>query len=56
MGIKEQIIFPEIDYDKVDETWGMDIIVCTSATNNDEARFLLKTIGFPFPTDEEQAA
>lgn len=56
MGIKEHFIFPEIDYDKVDNTWGMDIIVCTSAETDDEARDLLAGIGFPFPKDEEQAA
>ncbi|MGB0921079.1 MAG: 50S ribosomal protein L5 [Alphaproteobacteria bacterium] len=53
MGIKEHTIFPEIDYDKVDNTWGMDIIVCTSATNDDEARALLSLIGFPFPQDAD---
>ncbi len=48
MGIKEHIVFPEIDYDKVDEVWGMDIIVVTSAPNNDEARELLRAMNFPF--------
>ena len=47
MGVKEQIIFPEVDYDQVDEIRGMDIIVVTSATTDDEARELL--IGFDFP-------
>jgi large subunit ribosomal protein L5 len=48
MGIKEHIVFPEINYDKVDQMWGMDIIVCTTATNDDEARALLKELNFPF--------
>jgi large subunit ribosomal protein L5 len=47
-GIKEHIVFPEIDYDKVDQIWGMDVIVCTTATNDDEARALLKQFNFPF--------
>lgn len=48
MGLKEHIVFPEIDYDKVDKIRGMDIIVCTSATNDDEARELLREFNFPF--------
>jgi large subunit ribosomal protein L5 len=48
LGIKEHIIFPEIDYDKVEQIWGMDIVVCTSATTDDEARALLKHFNFPF--------
>jgi large subunit ribosomal protein L5 len=48
MGIKEQIVFPEIDYDKVDEVRGMDIIVVTSAKTDDEARELLRGFQFPF--------
>ncbi len=48
MGIKEHIVFPEINYDKVDQIWGMDIIVCTTAENDDEARALLKAFNFPF--------
>ena len=48
MGIKEHIVFPEIDYDKVDQIWGMDIIVCTTAKTDDEARALLKLFNFPF--------
>lgn len=47
-GIKEHIVFPEIDYDKVDQVWGMDIIVCTSATTDEEARELLRGFNFPF--------
>ena len=48
MGIKEHIVFPEINYDKVDQMWGMDIIVCTTAPTDDEARALLKEFSFPF--------
>ena len=48
MGIKEHIVFPEINYDKVDEIWGMDIVVCTTAKTDDEARALLKAFNFPF--------
>lgn len=48
MGIKEHIIFPEINYDKVDQIWGMDVIVCTSAKTDEEARALLKLFNFPF--------
>ncbi|MGI9403134.1 MAG: 50S ribosomal protein L5 [Hyphomicrobium sp.] len=48
MGLKEHIVFPEIDYDKVDEIWGMDVIVCTSAPTDDEARELLRGFNFPF--------
>ncbi|HJN24297.1 MAG TPA: 50S ribosomal protein L5 [Rhodospirillales bacterium] len=48
MGVKEQIIFPEIDYDKVDRIRGMDIIICTSAKSDDEARSLLRGFDFPF--------
>lgn len=48
MGIKEHIVFPEVNYDKVDQIWGMDIIVCTTAKTDDEARALLKEFNFPF--------
>ena len=48
MGIKEHIIFPEIDFDKVTDTWGLDITVCTSARTDDEARALLTAFNFPF--------
>jgi large subunit ribosomal protein L5 len=48
MGIKEHIIFPEINYDKVDQIWGMDVIVCTTAKTDEEARALLKLFNFPF--------
>ncbi|RIA56539.1 50S ribosomal protein L5 [Dichotomicrobium thermohalophilum] len=48
MGLKEHIVFPEIDYDKVEQILGMDIIICTTAENDDEARSLLKKFNFPF--------
>jgi large subunit ribosomal protein L5 len=48
LGIKEHIIFPEIDYDKVEQIWGMDIVVCTTAETDDEARALLRQFNFPF--------
>ena len=48
MGIKEHIIFPEIDYDKIDRVWGMDVIVCTTAKTDEEARALLEAFNFPF--------
>jgi len=48
MGLKEHIVFPEIDYDKVEDVLGMDIIVCTTAQSDDEARALLKGFNFPF--------
>ena len=48
MGVKEQIIFPEIDYDKVDKVRGMDITITTTANTNDEGRALLKALNFPF--------
>ena len=55
MGVKEHIVFPEINYDKVDEIWGMDVIVCTTADTDDEARALLKAFNFPF-REERKAA
>lgn len=48
MGIKEQIVFPEINYDKVDKIRGFDITICTTAKNNQEALALLKAMNFPF--------
>lgn len=48
LGIKEHLVFPEIDYDKVESILGMDIIVCTSARSDDEARALLRAFNFPF--------
>ncbi|MEM7667932.1 MAG: 50S ribosomal protein L5 [Pseudomonadota bacterium] len=48
MGIKEHIVFPEIDYDKVDQIWGMDIIICTTAQDDAQAKALLKQFNMPF--------
>ncbi|GAA6202706.1 50S ribosomal protein L5 [Aquicoccus sp. SU-CL01552] len=48
MGLKEHIVFPEIDFDKVDETWGMDIIIATTANTDAEAKALLKHFNMPF--------
>ena len=48
MGVKEHIIFPEIDYDQVDQIMGMDVIMCTTAKTDEEARALLKAFNFPF--------
>jgi large subunit ribosomal protein L5 len=48
IGIKEHLVFPEIDYDKASDVWGMDITVCTSAKTDDEARALLAAFNFPF--------
>jgi large subunit ribosomal protein L5 len=48
LGIKEHLVFPEIDYDKVDSVLGMDVIVCTTAKTDDEARALLRAFNFPF--------
>ncbi len=56
MGIKEHLIFPEIDYDKIDRVWGMDIIVCTTANTDDEARALLDAFNFPFRKSQRKAA
>ena len=59
MGIKEQIIFPEISYDKIDKVRGMDIIVTTTAKTDEEARELLRLFGFPFQgqsEDQQEAA
>jgi large subunit ribosomal protein L5 len=58
-GLKEQLIFPEISYDKVDKIRGMDVIVTTTANTDEEARELLRLFGFPFPveaTEEKKAA
>ena len=48
MGMKEHIVFPEIDFDKVDETWGMDIVIATTANTDAEAKALLKALNMPF--------
>ena len=50
LGVKEQLIFPEIEYDKIDKIRGMDIVVCTTAQTDEEARELLKLVGAPFAT------
>ena len=48
MGIKEHLVFPEIDFDKIDENWGMDIVICTTAPTDAEAKSLLKAFNMPF--------
>ena len=53
MGLKEQIIFPEINYDRIDTVRGMDVIVTTTARTDEEARELLKLFGFPFPIEAQ---
>ena len=50
MGLREHLVFPEIAYDDVDDVWGMDVVVCTTANTDDEARELLKNFNFPFRT------
>ena len=54
MGVKEQIIFPEISYDRIEKVRGLDIIVTTTAKTDEEARELLRLFGFPFPAEAEQ--
>ena len=56
MGLKEQIIFPEISYDKIEKVRGMDIIVTTTANTDEEARELLRLFNFPFPQEEQRQA
>ncbi|ADG09993.1 50S ribosomal protein L5 [Caulobacter segnis] len=48
MGLKEHLVFPEINYDQIEQIWGMDIIVCTTAKSDQEAKALLKEFQFPF--------
>ena len=48
MGLKEQIIFPEIDYDNIDQIRGLDVVICTTAHSNDEGRALLREFNMPF--------
>jgi large subunit ribosomal protein L5 len=55
MGLKEQIVFPEISYDKIEKVRGLDIIVTTTAKTDEEARELLSLFGFPFPAPEPAA-
>jgi large subunit ribosomal protein L5 len=51
LGLREHIVFPEINYDEIDQMWGMDVIVCTTAGTDDEARALLTEFQFPFMTN-----
>jgi len=53
LGLKEQIVFPEIDFDKIDEIRGMDVIICTTAKTDDEARELLRAFNMPFQGQEK---
>ncbi len=53
-GVSEQLIFPEIDYDKIDTVRGMDITICTTARTDDEARALLAALGFPFRRSDQR--
>ena len=57
-GLKEHIVFPEIDYDKIDRMWGMDVVICTTAKTDEEARELLALFNFPFRkrASQQQAA
>jgi large subunit ribosomal protein L5 len=48
LGLKEHIVFPEIEYDKVDQIWGMDVVICTTARSDAEAKALLKHFNMPF--------
>jgi large subunit ribosomal protein L5 len=54
MGLKEQIVFPEINYDRIEKVRGMDVIVTTTAKTDDEARELLRLFNFPFPVEQDQ--
>jgi len=54
MGLKEQIVFPEINYDRIEKVRGMDVIITTTAKTDDEARELLRLFNFPFPVDQDQ--
>ena len=56
MGLKEQIIFPEINYDRIDKVRGMDVIVTTTAKTDEEARELLRLFNFPFPAEQQKQA
>ena len=53
LGLKEHIVFPEINYDQIDQMWGMDIVVCTTARTDDEARALLTEFQFPFTQTQQ---
>src|SRR6476659_1363811 len=56
LGLKEQIIFPEINYDEIDKVRGMDVIITTTAKTDEEARELLRLFNFPFPAEEQREA
>src|SRR5690348_5667469 len=56
LGLKEQIIFPEINYDQIDKVRGMDVIITTTAKTDEEARELLRLFNFPFPQEEQRQA
>ena len=56
MGLKEQIVFPEINYDQIDKVRGMDVIITTTAKTDEEARELLRLFNFPFPADETETS
>ena len=56
LGLKEQIIFPEVNYDQIDKVRGMDVIVTTTAKTDEEARELLRLFNFPFPAEEQKQA
>jgi large subunit ribosomal protein L5 len=56
LGLKEQIIFPEINYDQIDQVRGMDVIITTTAKTDEEARELLRLFNFPFPAEEQKQA
>ena len=56
LGIKEHLIFPEIDYDKIDRIWGLDIVICTTANTDEEARALIDAFNFPFRRSARKAA
>jgi large subunit ribosomal protein L5 len=56
MGLKEQIVFPEINYDRIEKVRGMDVIVTTTAGTDEEARELLRLFNFPFPAEEQKQA
>jgi large subunit ribosomal protein L5 len=54
LGLKEQLVFPEISYDQIDKVRGMDVIITTTARTDEEARELLRLFNFPFPADEPE--
>ena len=56
LGLKEQIIFPEVNYDQIDKVRGMDVIITTTAKTDEEARELLRLFNFPFPAEEQRVA